>query len=62
MDLFKQYLQYQKEVSQATLKVIVHFQQQVPHQPQSSPKVLEAIPTSCVALLGSPVKRKRQSL
>ena len=35
MDQFKQFLQYQREVVQATLKIIEHFQQQEQRQTKS---------------------------
>jgi len=34
MDQFKLYLQYQREVAQATLKIVDHFQQQAPRKPE----------------------------
>lgn len=34
MDQFKQYLQYKKEVAQATLKIVERFQQQTKHRPE----------------------------
>jgi predicted SnoaL-like aldol condensation-catalyzing enzyme len=43
MDLFKQYLQYQKEVAQATLKVIERFQQQAPRQSQERTSNIEIV-------------------
>jgi hypothetical protein len=43
MDLFKQYLQYQKEVAQSKLKVIERFQQQERHQPQERTSNIEIV-------------------
>jgi hypothetical protein len=43
MDLFKQYLLYQKEVAQATLKVIERFQQQERHLPQERTSNIEIV-------------------
>lgn len=43
MDQFKQYLQYQKEVAQATLKVIERFQQQGGGQPQERTSNIEIV-------------------
>jgi hypothetical protein len=34
MDQFKLYLQYQREVAQATLKIVDRFQQQAPRKPE----------------------------
>jgi hypothetical protein len=43
MDQFKQYLQYQKEVTQATLKIIDQFQQQEQRQPQKRTSNIEIV-------------------
>lgn len=43
MDQFKQYLQYKKEVAQATLKVIDRFQQQTRRQPQKRTSKIEIV-------------------
>jgi hypothetical protein len=43
MDQFKQYLKYQKEVAQATLKVIDRFQQQEQRQPQGRTSNIEIV-------------------
>ena len=43
MDQFKQYIQYQKEVAQATLKVIDRFQQQERRQPQERTSNIEIV-------------------
>jgi hypothetical protein len=43
MDQFKQYLQYQKEITQATLKVIERFQQQQRRQPQERISNIEIV-------------------
>jgi hypothetical protein len=43
MDQFKQYLQYQKEVAQATLNVIDRFQQQEQRQPQGRTSNIEIV-------------------
>ena len=43
MDQFNQFLQYQKEVAQATLKVIEHFQQHEQHQPQKRTSNIEIV-------------------
>ncbi|MGB5984953.1 MAG: hypothetical protein WBG37_06570 [Desulfobacterales bacterium] len=43
MDQFKQYLQYKKEVAQATLKVIERFQQQASRQPQKRTSQIEIV-------------------
>jgi hypothetical protein len=43
MDQFKQYLQYQKEVAQATLKVIERFQQQEERQPKERTSNIEIV-------------------
>jgi hypothetical protein len=43
MDQFKQYLKYQKEVAQATLKVIERFQQQEERQPKERTSNIEIV-------------------
>jgi preprotein translocase subunit YajC len=43
MDQFKQYMQYQKEVAQATLKVIERFQQQERSQSQKRMSNIEIV-------------------
>ena len=43
MDQFKQYLQYQKDVAQATLKVIERFQQQGQRSPKERTSNIEAV-------------------
>jgi predicted RND superfamily exporter protein len=43
MDQLKQYLQYQKEVVQSTLKVIERFQQQERRQPQERTSNIEIV-------------------
>ena len=43
MDQLKQYLQYQKEVAQAKLKVIERFQQQTQRQPQKRTSKIQIV-------------------
>ena len=43
MDQFKQYLQYQKEVAQAKLKIIERFQQQAQGQPKERTSNIEIV-------------------
>jgi len=43
MDQFERYLQYQKEVSQAKLKVVERFQQQGPRKPQKRTSNLDIV-------------------
>jgi uncharacterized protein YpuA (DUF1002 family) len=43
MDQFKQYLLYKKEVAEATLKIIEHFQQQTGHKPQKRTSQIETV-------------------
>jgi len=43
VDQFKQFLQYQKDVAQATLKVIERFQQQARNQPQERTSNIEIV-------------------
>ena len=43
MDQFKQYLQFKKEVAQATLKIIERFQQQEERQPKERTSNIEIV-------------------
>lgn len=43
MDQFKQYLQYKKEVAQATLKITERFQQQSGRRPQKRTSQIEIV-------------------